>query len=285
MSTKNQPKKVVLKLVKKWTECTQDIEPKKCNELCESNKKTDHPCTVCSKTFHTSINLDQHMYYIHSAKKQYICGFCGEHEYVKANLIRHIRNCPKFDISAFETDDDSCTDSVITCGTECSDGCERAIEVSKSELEHKFICDDCGHTFKQKGNMDKHRLKIHGIPLPSTRQTRHKLRMKYKLSQYQSKELDSKRRARFVIYDTVNNKTLEDENGEIKLSKSECKKYVDNCNIVHGIMNVYNNADTETTSELHEEWNCVKDALLSFMEDRPNQKDMVVSIVQNHMDL
>ena len=48
-------------------------------------------------------------------------------------------------------------------------------------------------------------------------------------------------------------------------------------------MNVYNN--TDVTSELHKEWNCVKDALLSFMDDRPNQKDMVVSIVQNHMDL
>ena len=36
-----------------------------------------------------------------------------------------------------------------------------------------FCCNMCGKTYNQKWNMDKHRKQAHGIPLPSTKTTRH----------------------------------------------------------------------------------------------------------------
>lgn len=223
-------------------------------------------------------------------KKQYICGFCGEEAYAKTDLIRHIRICPKFDVSTIDSDNESTTETHIACrGIDCSDE-ERVLPTQHciDDTEQKFICSDCGHTFKQKGNMDKHRLKMHGVAMPSTRQTRHKMRVKCKVERYTTMELDSKRRARFVVSDSVTNDVLSDDNGAITLSKSECKKYVDNCNIIYGLISVYNverdNIVIKTDSEIMNEWNTIKDAITSFMEDRPNQKDMISSIFQKHMN-
>ena len=119
---------------------------------------------------------------------------------------------------------------------------DRTIINTNKSVDKKFICDCCGRIFKQKGNMDKHRLRIHNIPLPSTRQTRHQLRKRIVTTRYEPFESELKKCARYGIMDTENNEILKDDDDNIiYLSRSVSKKYADNCNILYGLQLVYMN--------------------------------------------
>lgn len=263
--------KYVLKLVKKSNamETPQD-------HLHRDTNSDRHDCTQCNKSFASTTFLREHSEFMHNKNKtmKFMCGFCGIHCDSKSDLAKHIVNCESFEQLSIVSDDN--------IHSSCSSTSKHETDTTHCDTLRPFVCDVCNHGFNQKGNMDKHRLKIHGIPLPSTRQTRHKLRTSVKIDRYQSKELDSKRRARFVVFDSVTDKYLNSDDGkQILLSKSECKKYVDNCNIIEGLMGAIKTNHAKVT----EEWTTLKDALLSFMDDRPNQKDMIVSIVEQHIDV
>ncbi|MBM10182.1 MAG: hypothetical protein CMF69_11565 [Magnetovibrio sp.] len=45
------------------------------------------------------------------------------------------------------------------------------------DKEKRYKCPECGKCHAQKGNLDKHRQREHGVPRPSTRATRHRERM------------------------------------------------------------------------------------------------------------
>ena len=259
--------KYVLKLVKK----SNAIEKP---QMRRDINRQQHDCATCNKSFASKTSLCEHTEFIHNKDQsmKFMCGFCGLHCDSKSDLVKHIVNCESFEYLSIVSDD--------TIHSSCSSTIEQM--TTRNDTIKPFVCDVCNHGFNQKGNMDKHRLKIHGISLPSTRQTRHRLRISVTVSRYESKELDSKRRARFAIFDNVTHKYLNSEDGkQILLSKSECKKYVDNCNIIEGLLNAIKTKHAKVTKE----WTTPKEALLSFMDDRPNQKDMIVSIVEQHIDI
>lgn len=256
-----------------------------------------YTCNLCQKKFPSKIGLHQHHHYIHKQTTTYSCKFCDTQEYTKASLLRHIRSCDAFkrfyndESDGMEMND---TNVTIECGTiTCYDDSTN-VEVVKpllfniTDIEKRFVCPECGHTFKQKGNMDTHRMHKHNVVKPATRQTRHKLRAKYVTTRYVMKELDSKRRARFVVCDSnEKNKLLTDEYGEaVTLSQSQCKKYVDNCNIIDGLLYVFEMTHSKEThhNDIRNMWSSFKDAVLDFATDRPKQHQMIVDIIKNHVD-
>jgi len=202
--------------------------------LTEKNESS-YSCMTCSKTFHTASALFQHTHFIHSNHRSYACGFCGKETESTKELHDHIHVCQEYAKVAHLQEapcDISCDSSV----TDVSEVCERRCD------EKVFICDCCGHSFKQKGNMDKHRLKKHGIPLPSTRQTRHKLRKKIVELRYVWIETERTKCSRYVIRDTYEDHILtDDEDNIIYLAKSVAKKYADNCNIIYGLQLAFQN--------------------------------------------
>lgn len=254
-----------------------------------------YPCLTCNKTFHTPLSLFQHTHFIHSKERTYSCGFCGETHKTSEKLHDHISHCSEF----LKADPNEKSVSISQCSSVSDTDyvditkCKRINDSTKTTDD--FICDHCGHHFKQKGNMDKHRLRIHNIPLPSTRQTRHKLRRKVTAIRYESFETELKKCARYAIRDIKTKSILmDDEDNIIYLSKSVSKKYADNCNILYGLQQVYmNDRDDEykdTSKEaaynsIKEEWVTFKDAVLSIMNDRPNQHNMIISIVDYHIDM
>ena len=130
--------------------------------------------------------------------------------------------------------------------------------------------------------------------MPSTRQTRHKLRTSVIQARYTIEETSLKRRARYAIKDLFNNGVhLTDNDGEyIYLSRSVALKYANNCNILSGLINVYKddiNSKDDITSlvknSILNEWKTYTDAVLSIMNDRPNQHSMIISIVDYHIEL
>jgi len=271
-----------------------------------------YPCMTCDKTFHTPLSLFQHTHFIHSKNRTYSCGFCGEDHKTSEKLHQHIAECREFikaDPNEKNVSISQCSSVSDTshCHHDSAPNCRRDDEPLK--LANHFVCDQCGHHFKQKGNMDKHRLRIHNIPLPSTRQTRHQLRMKIIAARYESFETDLKKCARYAIRDHHTKSILTDnEDNVIYLSKSVAKKYADNCNILYGLQLVYMNqgdendndavadADTDADADMDivkyephksikKEWSTFKDAAVSVMNDRPNQYDMIISIVDYHIDM
>lgn len=66
--------------------------------------------------------------------------------------------------------------------------CQLAQHMLKHTGEKPFACMHCNYAAKQKALLDKHNLREHGIPLPSTRATRHRLRTSLP-SQYICKRL------------------------------------------------------------------------------------------------
>ena len=255
-----------------------------------------YTCNLCQKKFPSKIGLHQHHHYIHKQTTTYNCKFCETQEYTKASLLRHMRSCDAFmrfynnEIKKVEVNN---TNTTINCGTiTCYDDATN-VEVVKpllfniTDIEKRYVCPECGHTFKQKGNMDTHRMHKHSVVKPATRQTRHKLRVKYATTRYTIKELNIKRRARFVVCDSKQqNKLLTDEYGDnVTLSQSQCKKYVDNCNIIDGLLYVFEMVNCkETHHDIHSTWTSFKEAILDFASDRPKQHQMIVDIIKNHVD-
>ena len=66
--------------------------------------------------------------------------------------------------------------------------CQLTQHMLKHTGEKPFACMHCNYAAKQKALLDKHNLREHGIPLPSTRATRHRLRTSLP-SQYICKRL------------------------------------------------------------------------------------------------
>ena len=248
-------------------------------EIMDSKHK--YKCITCNKKFHTPLTLLQHTHFIHNAQTTYSCGFCGKDHITTDELNTHIHRCDDY----LKTQTSKKFTNVDTCPVNI----DISKEHNKLHKNKQFICDACGRVFKQKGNMDKHRLCKHNIPLPSTRQTRHKLRLSVKSDRYTSYESDIKRCSRYAVRDNTTNKTLtDDDNNIIYLSRSVSKKYMDNCNILYGLLQVYTNYDESKKNiydAIKKEWPTFKDAVLSIMKDRPNQHDMIISIVDYHIEI
>jgi hypothetical protein len=223
----------------------------------------NYQCVYCEKEFKDAQALHKHTYYLHISKKRYECEYCGKYEYSKAILKQH------------------------------TDSCYEALDAGhEPEL---FDCDLCDKSFKQKGNLSCHRVKMHKIEKPHTRITRNKIRKQILSTKFSVKEnTNIKSPKRFYIIETINNieyteRELDIENiGRINiinkyLCKAVCNLWCDNLNIIDGFNNINwdcrSNENIEKNEKIFNIWKSFNESIISLMEDRPKQKDCIETIL------
>jgi len=212
----------------------------------------DFKCSFCDKSFSNKQACHKHEYILHKSTRQYSCKYCNKEEYSKASLKQHLASCKNALENGYEPD--------------------------------LYECELCDKTFKQKGNLDIHKERIHNIAKPDTRITRNKLRKEITTNIYEIKEnKEIKSPKRFYIININTNETISFK--QEYFCKAIAKLWCENLNIINSYYNIYIKNNLKNTSRNHIEkvykiWPSFKKAIISLVIDRPKQNDIVTEIVK-----
>jgi len=138
-----------------------------------------------------------------------------------------------------------------------------------------FTCSHCHKTFKQNGNLHTHLMRHHNLGKPSTRIDRNNIRKSFIGENTWfvfDEDTSIKKPKRFSIYQTESR--VIPSTFDSMFSSRNAKMIVDNLNIIYGL---YSNQEHK---DFQYHWKNINDAIISLVNDRPNQRDIILKAVQ-----
>ena len=146
------------------SEETPKIQARRKNTT-KKTDKTEFKCEFCEKTFPTEYYLDRHIV-CHTQEQKYPCDQCDSKFRHQSSLMKHKKK------------HDGVSYTCHICGKTYSYAQGLAEHINDkhlnkkpkqskcSQLEKKYICDDCGKAFIGKGDLDRHKIIKHTKNFP-----------------------------------------------------------------------------------------------------------------------